>query len=323
VRDDDYYSFRWADPAYAREYIRNIPGPDKVAGFYMGPDGTVWGREVLSKHPETPRETVISKRWLSFMLWGRLSYDPDLPDTLFERAVTARFSGTDAGKMLTAWSEASRIFPQITRFFWGDIDLRWFPEACMSHPRHRGFYTVKDFVEIRTMPGSNVLDVIEWQRRKAAGEPMNGTTPVEVADALAAHAKYVFGALPELRSGEASNRELRSTLTDLSAMAHLGNYYASKIRAATELALFDANKEPASRDRAIQHLRAALDHWKRYAAAYTLQYRQPVLYNRVGWIDIPALTAKAEHDIEIARLWIPGSLGANRPGRQADQPFRR
>ena len=42
----------------------------------------------------------------------------------------------------------------MTRFFWGDIDLRWFPEACLSHPRYKGFYTVKHFVEGETMPGS-------------------------------------------------------------------------------------------------------------------------------------------------------------------------
>jgi hypothetical protein len=55
VRNDDIYSFRWADPEYARAYIKNLPGPDKLAGFYMGPDGTVWGRDFLSAEPETPR----------------------------------------------------------------------------------------------------------------------------------------------------------------------------------------------------------------------------------------------------------------------------
>jgi len=52
VRNDDIYSFRWADPEFARAYVKNLPGPDKLAGFYMGPDGTVsfadatWGQFV-------------------------------------------------------------------------------------------------------------------------------------------------------------------------------------------------------------------------------------------------------------------------------------
>ena len=99
VRDDDVYSFRWGDPEYARAFVRNMPPKDKMAGFYMGPDGTIWGREVISKEPETPRELVIAKRWYSFMLWGRLSYDPDLPDDLFEKTIAARFPEVDSGEV--------------------------------------------------------------------------------------------------------------------------------------------------------------------------------------------------------------------------------
>jgi hypothetical protein len=63
VRDDDYYSFRNGDPDFAREFIKNMPGKDKVAGFYMGPDGYIWGRDFLTNEPDTPRQLVIRKRW--------------------------------------------------------------------------------------------------------------------------------------------------------------------------------------------------------------------------------------------------------------------
>ncbi|MEK7403959.1 MAG: carbohydrate-binding family 6 protein [Acidobacteriota bacterium] len=324
VRDDDYYSFRWGDPEYARAFIRNIPGPDKVAGYYMGPDGYIWGREFLSTEPESPRQLVIGKRWYAFMIWGRLSYDPNLPDDLFQRSLAARFPEVPAGTMFRAWAAASKIFPQITRFFWGDIDVRWFPEACLSHPRHRGFYTVQHFIEGETMPGSGILDIVEWRRRKLAGEPLKAVGPLEVADALAGHAAEVLRLSPELRRTQGSNKELRLTLGDLAAMAHLGNYYAAKIRGAAELALFDRSGAPAQREAAVRHLQAALEHWKRYAAAYTLQYEQPRLYNRVGWVDIPALTARVEQDIAIARLWAPGTV-PDKPAapRAADMPFRK
>ena len=52
VRNDDIYTFRFGDPAYAREYILNMPPADKLAGFYMGPDGYVWGRDFLERHPD-------------------------------------------------------------------------------------------------------------------------------------------------------------------------------------------------------------------------------------------------------------------------------
>ncbi len=45
---------------------------------------------------------------------------------------------------------------------------------------------------------------------------------------------------------------------------------------------------------------------------------------RVGWVDIPALTARVEQDIAIARLWAPGTV-PDKPAapRAADMPFRK
>jgi hypothetical protein len=323
VRDDDVYSFRWGDPEYARAFIRNMPPKDKMAGFYMGPDGTIWGRDVISKDSETPRELVIAKRWYSFMLWGRLSYDPDLPNSLLEKTLAARFPEVDSGKLMRTWAEASKVFPQITRFFWGDIDLRWFPEACLSHPRHKGFYTVQHFIEGQTMPGSGVLDILDWRRRVLAKQPVEGMTPIEVADGLAKSAAAALQPAAELRQTPRMSRELQQTLGDIEAMAYLANYYAAKIRGAAELALFDATSKPEHREAAIRYLYQALDHWKRYATAYTVQYKPSQLYNRVGYVDIPGLTSKVEQDISIARLWTPGTIPDAQRTRHADTPFRK
>jgi hypothetical protein len=324
VRDDDIYSFRWGDPGFAREFLHNMPGPDKVAGFYMGPDGFVWGRDFLSTEPETPRELVIRKRWYSFMLWGRLSYEPTLPDSLFQQTIAARFPEVPADRMFQAWAEASKIFPQITRFFWGDIDVRWFPEACLSHPRGAaGFYTVKHFIEGATMPGSGILNIVDWRERTLGNRAMEGITPLQVADALTEDASKTLRMVGELRGRQGTNEELRLTLGDMEAMAELGNYYAEKIRGAAELALFDKTGKTEQREAAIRHLQAALDYWKRYATAYTIQYSQPKLYNRVGWVDIPGLTSKVAQDIEMARLWTPGTVPDHPNRRKSDTPFRK
>lgn len=323
VRNDDIYSFRWGDPAFARAFVRAMPGPDKVAGFYMGPDGYIWGREFLSTEPETPRQLVMHKQWYSFMLWGRLSYEPDLSDELFRRTLGVRFPEVSAEKLSAGWAAASRIFPQITRFFWGDIDLRWLPEACLSHPRHKGWYTVRHFIEGHTMPGSGVLNILEWRQRLLDKSALEGQTPPQVAEALADDAQAALSTVEELRPRQGGNKELRLTLGDLEAFGHLGNYYAQKIRGACALALFDASGQAEHQADAVKHLEGALEHWKRYAAAYTRQYRQPVLYNRVGFVDIPALTEKVAGDIAIAREWKPGTYKdgkRTRPGE--DVPFR-
>jgi hypothetical protein len=322
VRNDDIYSFRWGDPDFARAFVRAIPGPDKIAGFYMGPDGYNWGRESLSTEPETPRQLVMKKQWYSFMLWGRLSYDPDLPDDLFRQTLASRFPEVPSDKLYSAWAAASRIFPQTTRFFWKDIDLRWFPEACLSHPRYRGFFTVRDFIEADTMPHSGILDILSYRERLLKNEPSSDLTPLQVAEALRGHALEASRLVRELRSvqGALANKELRLTLGDLEAMAHLGNYYAAKIVAATELALFDRTSDQQRKQSAVEHLEVALEQWKRYAEVAGRQYK-PQLLNRVGYVDLKALTAKVEEDIAMARQWQPGTISTKKGG-DWDTPFR-
>jgi hypothetical protein len=320
VRNDDIYSFRWADVDYARAFIKAIPGADKIAGFYMGCDGYVWGRDFLSKDPGTPRQTVMRKQWLSFSLWGRLAYAPDLPATTFDRLTAARFPGADVPRLTAAWADASKTFPYITRFFWGDIDVKWFPEACR---KKGGFYTVRDFVEGGTMPGAGVLNIIEWRTGLLANQMARGVTPLEIAATLDSNASNALNALPELQRAAVtpgdSAKEYAATLGDIEAMSHLGLYYAAKIRGACDLALFDKTGDARQQASAVRHLAAALNHWKYYSAAYTRQNVQPVLYNRAGVVNIPGQTDHVALDVQMARDWKPGTIEESRIKRSGTE----
>ncbi len=325
VRNDDIYTFRFGDPAYAREYILNIPPADKIAGFYMGPDGYVWGRDFLERHPAPgPRPLVMEKQWYSFMLWGRLAYEPSLPDSHFERLLAARHPKASAPQLFRALQGASQVMPLTTRFFWGDIDLKWFPEACWSHRRSKGngFYTVRHFMEGISMPGANVLCIRDWRARLIARQLMEQTTPLEIADALEKSATETFAALDALRAAAKSDAELQKNVNDCEALAWLGRYYAAKIRGACALALFDANSEKAEHDKAMQQLGDALSHWKKYAAIRDAHY-VPALYNRVGFVDITALTEKVAADLDIARDWKPSTLKDDGKRAGSEKGFRK
>lgn len=308
LRNDDIYSFRWGNPDYAREYIDAMPGPDKMAGFVMGPDGYIWGREFISTDPDTPRQLVINKQWYSFMLWGRLSYDPTLPDSFFEQTLARRFPGVPGNEIFQASSTASKIIPQITRFFWHNTDLAWFPEACLRHPRIGSncvhFYTVEEFINGRTMPGSGILDIADWSSHLLKGEPINGITPPEVAEALQRDARTTLQLVAELRPKIGSNKELRLTLGDYEAMADLGNYYAEKILGASDLAQYEQTGNPSQQAAAVGHLQAAFAQWKKYAAVATSQYK-PQLLDRIGYVNLNALTALVRQDVETARRAKP------------------
>ncbi|MBU4459382.1 MAG: hypothetical protein KJ579_02345, partial [Verrucomicrobia bacterium] len=315
VRTDDISSFRWADPAYARGVLRSMPGPERCAGFLLGAEGAVWGRDVLQRPDAGPQPLTIVKHWLSFMLWGRLGYDPDLSDDVLLAEVRRRFPGADARPLLNAWVAASRVFPAITAFYQTPPGPEWFPETCSGHPNRTGFITVRHFMEGATRPGSGCADIRAWSAALRDGRAPGGRTPLEVASGLRKNADIVFDALPALHAAaaESQDAELARTLLDLLAMARLGQYYAAKIEGAAALAAFDRGAEPRTRARAIRHLEAARDAWAAYATATTQQYRQPVLDARAGLVDIPGLAARVAADIDIAISWRPGQLDALRP----------
>jgi hypothetical protein len=227
-----------------------------------------------------------------------------------------------AATLFAASSAASRVVPTITSFFWGDIDLRWFPEASLSSPRSRGFYTVGHFVEGATMPGSGNLDIREWRRRLEVKQPMQGTTPLQIADRLRGLALETERLVEELRRHAPRSAELAATLDDLTCFALLGHYYAEKIRAACALALYDSSSDPDEQAAAVRHLESALQHWKRYAAVRDARY-VPALYNRVGRVDITALTVKVAADLELARQWQPGTIKDDGPRAGTEKGFRR
>ena len=314
VRNDDLYTFRFGDPAYAREYILNMPSRDKCAGFYMGPDGYCWGREFLDRHPAPGRRPlVMEKQWYSFSMWGRLAYDPSLPDSHFERLLAAQHPKASSASLFTALQSASQVMPLITRFFWGDIDLKWFPEACWSHPHHKGsggFYTVQKFMEGSAMPGANVLCIRDWRHRLINREPMAEITPIEIAEALDGASAATFAALKALREAAKTDPELQKNVNDCEALAHLGRYYAAKIRGSCSLALFDANSDAFEQTVALRHLNDAMCHWKKYATVRDANY-VPALYNRLGHVNITAIAEKVAADIDIAKAWKPGSLKDN------------
>lgn len=322
IRNDDIYSFRWANNDYARSFIKSIPEPEKIAGFYMGPDGYCWGRDYLSKlNGNKVPPLVMEKQWYSFMLWGRLSYNPELPDKIFLQQLPRHFQGVNTNELMKGWSSASMIFPWITRFVWGDIDLKWFPEANISHPRNKGFYTVKDYAERVPMPGSNIQPILSWVTTKLKGDKSDLISPLAVADTLEMFSNTAFASLKKLpKPIHTSALELNQTLSDIEDFAWIGMYYAEKIRAACDLALLNATSDEKYRESSLQHLELAKKYWTSYAAIYSVK-NKPALYNRVGKVDVEQLKTKVNDDINIVRNWKAGTVQLKLDGT-TEKPFK-
>jgi hypothetical protein len=298
IRNDDMYYMRWGDPDFVRTYLTSLPDLSKIAGFYMGPDGYTWGREFVGTDPDSPRQLVVKKMWFGFMLWGRLAYDPSIPNAHFERMIAARFPQVSSADLFAGWTSVSKILPLMTRFYWGDLDFKWYPEASWSLT---GYATVQDLITPKYAPmradedgqSPRLMSVKAF----VDGEPPAGRlTPLEVADMLARFADTGLAKVEPLSSG--TNKELRQTIGDIKAMARLGRYYADKIRGAVDLYRHQKSGDATDLDRARSSLQSAASHWRTYADLWSAQYVGQVL-TRMGLtpVDIKAIQTFVDRDV--------------------------
>lgn len=302
LRNDDIYVHRWGDPAYVSQFIKNFD-EDATAGYHMGSDGYVWGREFSSKNPKSPRELEIHKHWYGHMLWGRLGYDPELGRDFFVDRLADRFPQTDADRLHDTWQAASQIIPLVNRFYWRDWDHMWSVENSNSHKE--GFHGIEAFAHGKTMAGSGLLNVSDYVKGKLSGNMPRGTSPLDVADQLLELADQTLANVKAL-SAEANDRDLQATLDDMRGMALLGSYYAEKIRAAVYFAMFELTNESQNRQTAGEHALAAYEHCTDYVDHSQARYHSQMLA-RPGPLHWPTFLANARGDL--AR--VLGAVKAN------------
>ena len=328
LRNDDIFMHRWGSPDYAREFIKWMPH-EHIAGFYMGSDTYVWGREFISKNPKTAGKLEIDKHWYNFRLWGQLSYNNELDDSYWEAALKHRFPSIDAKRLLSAWESVSEVIPQLNRSVWSPTDGSFAAEGCR---RTTGFLTLDGYQferpamvlnRIENAPDPQCITVTDWAKAKLAGKELEAVTPLQVAENLDRYAADAQAALPALRSQMGSNVELKETLNDIDSMAFLGRYYADKMRGAAKLALYREGGRQDRRylDQSVAHLEDAVEEWKAYAAVLTPQYKTQIgaRANSMDWngtlkyVEQEVQTVREEGDypkLRFANLTDGGSIPA-------------
>jgi hypothetical protein len=298
LRNDDIFHFRWGAPDFVREFIKKIPY-DVSQGYYYGSDQYVWGREFMSKDPQTPRQLEIAKHWYHWMMWGRLGYNPDMGNDAFVRILQTRFSGINAADLFTAWQEASMIYPLTTGFHWGQLDFQWYIESGQSRPdpaqTPSGYHDVNRFISLPPHKGTGYMSIPDYVQTVSTGKAVDKISPLQVAAQIKTHADKALQVIDGIAAK--NNKELDQTLDDIKSMAYLGLYYAHKINAATQLALFRENLKKETRDKVLEELNASAGYWRYYASLSLSNYQNPLWTNRVGYVDWKETYAYVLHDI--------------------------
>lgn len=324
LRNDNLFLLRWGRPQFAREVVRNCK-KYHGGGFLVGSEIEIPGEDYVSRPEVMARRNwkyMFERHWLRFMIWGRLGYNPDLPDALFERHFQVRF-GDEVGRRLFAASNAAGdIFPLSLRFHWNYMNGDTFIEGNLGpwntgagRGRNYRFYNPQEetsrFHDVLEWMFNHTIDddyqnIAQYVTAQLQGKTLPGMTPGQVADRLEAYARETIAQLdatsPERVVG--SHGEYLSTVDDLRATAYMGLYYAEKIRGAVALMFLLATGDEARRAEAVAHLQKALEHWKVVAGIGLRNYIEHEIWlqGRFSWA---MYTPEAEKDIEFARKLSP------------------
>lgn len=275
LNNSDIFVHRWGDPDYVREYLAHLP-LGQTAGYFVGSDNYVWGREFISVDYTEPRQLEIVKHWYRFMLWGRLGYNPNLDRDFFEKVLHQRFPTADSAMLYSAWQASSKIIPLVDRFHWRNWDTMWTAEGCMGS---EGFHTVEDFIDPKfgTLEGSGLISIPDAVAAETGGQAMTGTSPKQVANQLDGWADRALEGADRIRQDSTLPLELADTVGDIEAVAWLGKYYAAKIRGSFEYSMFKTLGQAPFQQRAVEHLTNAAEYWRQYARKDTPRYKTQVL----------------------------------------------
>lgn len=297
IRNDDFYMYRWGDPEYAREYIKQMP-IEHMTGFYMGADGYTWGRDYMDLRDQS-HPLYIDKMWYMWRIWGRLSYNPDLSNDYFIKELENRFE-IPANDLYNIWKKASGIIPEVNKLHWHDYDFQWYPEGSCMYDFTKDklvFADINEFITCRSMPGENIYSISEYCQVVIEGGIIDKNTPISIANKIRDYSKEALSGVEQIRSIKINNQELIYTLDDIEALAYLGRYYGAKIRAAVSLCLYGKTGDGRYQEDAARLLQTVAIYWKSYSAKSKEMYQAQSLVRLCSHVDVQSFDKLALLDV--------------------------
>ena len=311
VRNDDLYYLRWGDPGFVRRYWTQLPQPEKIAGFMIGPDGYTWGRDFVSTRPVDAaapghREAVVLVHALGPA--GLRAGDVRRAVSGGARgALSAGRRGCSTPPVLGLQDPAARQ-PLLLGLLRLHVVSRGVVEPGRLRRRARLHHAEVPADARGRGRRAAAHHVGEGVRRSRSPAGQHHAARGRRASWTSWPRTVSSGWLSTARAA-ATKPELQETVGDIRAMAALGRYYAAKIRGAVELARYEKTKDAAAHARARTALQASAEHWREYARLWSAQNVGNV-FTRLGptLVDMTAIQAAVEKD-------IPAPLPAAASGR--------
>jgi len=262
--------WRWGSPEWVARTVRSFKLGGGI-GFSLEPLNAYRPNYDYYHKSEALKwfRWVPERDWFWSMLWGRLSYNPDLGDDVLLAALARRFGPDAAQPMLETSRQMSLVIPLIySAHCQGPDHLNMAPELETGG-------SLADFGAVPPLDTLAMQSITEFVQRTVSGSPSARTSPLEMADMIQAAAERAAASMQEAKSRATSGlAELADWEADVTCLGHFGRYYAEKIRAATHLELYRATGDPVHIAASREHARESVRGWQELARV-TDEYYHP------------------------------------------------
>ncbi|GAA3392795.1 hypothetical protein [Cryptosporangium minutisporangium] len=331
----------WGDPALAAGYGRyaTFGGSRGVEFseplFFKGRKGSgvPGGREVYARDGLRLGAADWRKYRYTYLLWGRLTYDPDARPETWQRLLRADY-GDAAADVEQALASLSRILPLVTVVHAPSVSNNVYsPETYRDVPlsawvRARPYEfdsRAPNWVEVGSFDPALFYAVGEYADDALAGALSGRYTPLEVAGWIERFVADGEAATERARThADTDDPQVQRTLIDAAALAGLGRFFAAKLRAAVDYAFFLRSGEPARIDEAVRLLEAAHAAYGSVRDVTAGVYRPGLAFGpaETEWADWGANLDAMADDLRALRL-ERDRAGAAPPPALASAPARR
>jgi hypothetical protein len=272
VRNEDFFILRWGQPDFIREHIRQNKH-EYVNGYFIGSEGYIPAMDY--SHKPSPIKTwqyAFEKQWLFYKVWGRLLYQPDAPDEIFESAFDLRYGKGLGEPLLQAYKLASNMPLRLASFYRSTWDYTLYSEGFIAaepssktgqFDRSSPFISINEFINHETLD-PKLLSIPLYVEKILQMEEIDKEliTPLALADSSEQDSRNALELVSSLRSHvDAFSGALVSELDDISTWSYLGLYLADKLRAGVALENYQKTGNASQKLHAIQYLEKCLEHW--------------------------------------------------------------
>lgn len=281
VRNEDFFMLRWGQPDFIRKHIA-LNSQEHVGGYFVGSETYIPAVDYFTAKEKGLWKYAFERQWMFYEQWGRLLYNPRLPDAFFEASFESRFP-VHGEQLFTAQALVGRV-PLIIASYWNaSWDYSLYSEGMISImgnettrllslqqlaekiPMDTTYMGVREFVHLRGFEGNG---------------PYGKITPLEMADSIQEFCTRAIQLVSDIQTG--NNVDLLYEKSDIETWAYLGLYFAHKLRSAVDYLEFTVSANPGNHQAAIQHLEEATKCWEQVSMITSGIYKTVPLqhYNR-------------------------------------------